>query len=208
MLLFRGRKGEFIRALYVMVLSISVFFFHSSPQAQEKKAADTKHPVVVIKSNMGVIEIELDAEKAPVTVENFLSYVKDAFYDSTVFHRVIPNFMIQGGGFTIDMKRKETKPPIVNEAKNGLKNRRGTITMARTPEINSATCQFFINLVNNNSLNHKNDSPRGYGYAVFGKVTKGMDVVDKIAAVKTGIVGGYRDVPLSPVIIESVRLKE
>ncbi len=196
-----------MRKLYVLILSISMLFFHSSSQAQEKGAADTKHPVVVIKTSMGTIEITLDAEKAPVTVENFLSYVKDSYYDSTIIHRVIPGFMIQTGGVRADMTKKPIKEPIINEATNGLKNNRGTVAMGRTGEINSATSHFFINLVDNYFLNHKNDSQQGYGYAVFGKVTKGMEVVDTIAAVKTGIVKGTRDVPLEPVYIETVRLK-
>jgi len=165
------------------------------------------NPVVVMKTNMGTIELTLDAEKAPITVANFLSYVREAHYDSTIFHRVIPGFMIQGGGYDVNLRRLPTREPIRNEAANGLSNRRGTIAMARTGEIHSATCQFFINQKDNLFLDHKNDTPRGYGYAVFGRVTKGMDVVDKIAGVKTHSVRGMRDVPVKPVVIESVRLK-
>lgn len=167
------------------------------------KPANDKHPVVVIKTNMGTIEMALDAEKAPISVQNFLSYVKTSFYDSTIFHRVIPNFMIQGGGFTVGMTQKPTQPPIKNEAGNGLKNKRGTVAMARTNVINSATCQFFINHVDNEFLDHTDDTAKGFGYAVFGQVTKGMDVVDKIASVATGA----QDVPRQPVVILSVREK-
>jgi cyclophilin family peptidyl-prolyl cis-trans isomerase len=145
-------------------------------------------------------------EKAPVSVENFLSYVRSGFYNGLVFHRVIPGFMIQGGGFDKDINQKETRAPIINEAKNGLSNGRGTIAYARTPVIKSATSQFFINLVNNTSLDYRNDTNAGYGYAVFGKVVQGMEVVDKIAAVKTGSVKGMRDVPVTPIIILEVRI--
>lgn len=161
------------------------------------------HPVIIMKTNMGTIEIMLDAEKAPVTVKNFLSYVNEAYYDSTIFHRVIPNFMVQGGGYMTDMTAKPTRPPIKNEAANGLSNKRGTIAMARTQKVDSATSQFFINHKDNDYLDHKDNTPDRYGYAVFGMVTKGMDVVDSIATVKT-----MRDVPVNPVVIESVRVKE
>ncbi len=167
------------------------------------KPAENKHPVVVINTNMGTIEMTLDAERAPISVKNFMSYVSESFYDGTIFHRVIPNFMIQGGGFTSSMTQKPTKPPIKNEAGNGLKNKRGTVAMARTNVVNSATCQFFINHVDNEFLDHTDETPRGFGYAVFGKVTAGMDVVDKIAAVATGA----QDVPRQPVIILSIREK-
>ncbi len=167
----------------------------------EKSAAK---PVVVMETNMGAIEIALNPEKAPVSCRNFLAYVKEGFYDSTIFHRVIPKFMAQGGGLTLNMAQKTTKPPIKNEAGNGLKNTRGTIAMARTSVINSATSQFFINLVDNAFLDHKDDSPQGFGYAVFGEVTKGMEVVDAIAAIPTS----SQDVPLKPVIILKTTLKK
>ncbi len=153
---------------------------------------------------MGIIELTLDTEKAPISVKNFLSYVEESFYDSTIFHRVIPGFMIQGGGFTTNLSKKATKSPIKNEATNGLLNKRGTITMARTNIIDSATCQFFINLVDNDFLNHKDNTQRGFGYAVFGKVTNGMDVVDKIASVKTSNRGSYQNVPVQDIVIESM----
>lgn len=161
--------------------------------------------MVVLETTHGEIVIELDADKAPVTVENFLAYVDAGHYDGTIFHRVIPKFMIQGGGFTEEMKEKPHRGPIKNEADNGLKNKRGTLAMARTQDINSATAQFFINLVDNAVLDH---GGRDFGYAVFGKVTEGMKVVDKIAAVKTADRGGFEDVPVKPVIIKSARRKD
>jgi peptidyl-prolyl cis-trans isomerase A (cyclophilin A) len=166
-------------------------------------AAD-KNPVVVMETSQGTIKIELDKAKAPVSVENFLAYVNDKFYDGTIYHRVIPTFMIQGGGFDKDMKQKPTKAPIKNEAGNGLKNTRGTIAMARTGVVDSATAQFFINVKDNDFLNHRDDSTQGYGYAVFGKVVEGMDVVDKIKDVKTSSKGGHQDVPVEVVLIKSV----
>jgi peptidyl-prolyl cis-trans isomerase A (cyclophilin A) len=166
--------------------------------------ADDKHPVVVLDTSMGEITIELDPEKAPRTVENFLKYVDDKFYDNLIFHRVIPTFMIQGGGLDAKMNEKEEgkRAPIRNESGNGLSNLRGTIAMARTDDPNSATCQFFINRVDNRRL----DDFRG-GYAVFGKVISGMDVVDKIANVETGFRAGMKDVPVEPVIIKTARRK-
>lgn len=170
--------------------------------------AKKKNPVVVLDTSMGEIHLELNREKAPLTVENFLQYVKDKHYDGTIFHRVIPDFMIQGGGFTPSMDQKKSRSPVKNEANNGLKNERGTIAMARTQVVDSATAQFFVNLKNNEFLNHQDETARGYGYAVFGKVTKGMDVVDKIAGVKTGNRGPHGDVPLEPVVIKSARVQE
>ncbi|HZY09754.1 MAG TPA: peptidylprolyl isomerase [Bacteroidota bacterium] len=163
--------------------------------------------MVVLETSMGKIEVAMFRAEAPKTVENFLSYVRDKFYDSTIFHRVIKNFMIQGGGFTKDLKQKSTKPSIVNEADNGLKNEVGTIAMARTPDPNSATSQFFINVKDNSSLNFKNKTPQGWGYCVFGRVVKGMDVVNKIENVKTGSANGMQDVPVEPVVILTVRQK-
>ena len=170
--------------------------------------APTVNPKVLIKTNMGDITVELNAEKAPKSVENFLQYVKDGFYNGTIFHRVIDNFMIQGGGFTPDLRQKPTRPSIPNEAKNGLSNKRGTIAMARTPDPNSATAQFFINLVDNRNLDYVSDErAETWGYAVFGQVVSGMDVVDKIKAVPTGPKGPFRsDVPTTDVVIEKVEL--
>ena len=153
---------------------------------------------------MGTITLALDDEKAPETVANFVKYAKDGHYDGTIFHRVIDGFMVQGGGFTKDMNQKETREPIRNEAMNGLKNLRGTIAMARTMVVDSATSQFFINLVDNDFLDFQNPTPQGFGYAVFGKVTDGMDVVDRIAKVKTGFVGSYQNVPEVPIVIKKV----
>ena len=158
--------------------------------------------MITIVTNHGDIVIDLFAEAAPISTDNFTQYVSDGFYADTVFHRVIPNFMIQGGGMTADINKKETRAAIKNEAANGEKNLRGTLAMARTGEVDSATAQFFINLSDNSSLDH---SGRNYGYAVFGRVTDGMDVVDKIASVDTGSVQGHQDVPLEPVTIVEVR---
>lgn len=158
---------------------------------------------LLMKTNFGEIKIELDDEKAPITAANFIDYVKSEHFDASIFHRVIPGFMIQGGGFTSEMKEKKSGTPIQNEAKNGLKNSRGTLAMARTSAPHSATAQFFINLKDNDFLNY---SDGNWGYAVFGKVSEGMDVVDSIAKVETGSHGHHDDVPKSPVIIEKVTL--
>ncbi len=163
--------------------------------------------MVIIRTTFGEITLELDADKAPKTVENFLNYARDGFYDGTIFHRVIDNFMIQGGGFDADMQQKETGAEIENEADNGLKNDFGTIAMARTSNPHSATAQFFINVKDNDFLNHSGKNEQGWGYAVFGKVVEGSDVLDKIRAVPTTSHGGHQDVPADPVIIESVTVK-
>lgn len=165
-------------------------------------------PIVKIQTNKGEIVIELNAQDAPVSVKNFLTYVREGFYAQTIFHRVIPNFMIQGGGFTTDMAQKKTRAEIKNEADNGLENLRGTLAMARTQVVDSATSQFFINLVDNAFLNHQGKTPNAYGYAVFGRVTEGMEVVDEIAKIKTGNHGYHQDVPEEPVIIETVSIEE
>ena len=163
---------------------------------------------VIITTNMGKITAELDAEKAPKSVENFLNYVKAGHYDNTVFHRVIDGFMIQGGGFEPGMKQKPTEAPIVNEANNGLKNVNGSIAMARTNDPHSATAQFFINVNDNDFLNHSSPTPQGWGYAVFGKVVDGLDIVEKIKKVKTGSKGFHQDVPADDVIIEKAVIVE
>jgi peptidyl-prolyl cis-trans isomerase A (cyclophilin A) len=167
-------------------------------------AAKPKNPVVVMETDMGKITIELFEKEAPISVKNFLDYVNSGFYNGTIFHRVIDGFMIQGGGFTADMKMKQTSAPIKNEAANGLKNDRGTIAMARTGAPDSATSQFFINVVNNNGLNRP--SPDGHGYAVFGKVIDGLGVVDDIKSVPTGTSKGFRDVPETAVIVKSIKV--
>ena len=160
--------------------------------------------MVTLHTSMGDITLELDAEKAPKTVANFLQYARDGFYDGTIFHRVINNFMIQGGGMTADMAQKETRAPVDNEANNGLKNKTGTVAMARTNDPHSATAQFFINVADNGFLDHTAPTAQGWGYAVFGRVTAGMDVVDKIKAVATGNKGFHQDVPKEAVTIERV----
>ena len=159
---------------------------------------------VTMETSMGTITLELDDAKTPETVANFVRYAKDGHYDGTIFHRVIDGFMIQGGGFTKDMNQKETREPIRNEAMNGLKNLRGTIAMARTMVVDSATSQFFINLVDNAFLDFQNPTPQGFGYAVFGKVVDGMDVVDQIAKVKTGFSGPHQNVPEEAIVIKKV----
>ncbi|NLW83705.1 MAG: peptidyl-prolyl cis-trans isomerase [Phycisphaerae bacterium] len=176
------------------------------PVAVAEGVKPVKSPIVTMTTSMGVITIELDAQKAPITVDNFLAYVDSGFYSGTIFHRVIPSFMIQGGGFTPDMQQKATRPPIKNEAANGLKNLRGTIAMARTNVPDSATSQFFINHRDNPALDYRGPQAQLIGYAVFGKVVSGMDVVDRIAAVQTGQAGPHRDVPVTPIFIESVQV--
>ncbi len=171
-------------------------------------AKGAKHMIVEIKTNMGAFTLELDAEKAPETVANFIQYANDGFYNGTIFHRVIPGFMIQGGGFEPGMNQKETRSNIKNEADNGLKNDKYTIAMARTPDPHSASSQFFINGKNNSFLNFTSPTSQGWGYTVFGKVIAGEDVVDAIEQVGTGSNGGHQDVPINDVIIESVTVKE
>lgn len=162
--------------------------------------------IVILHTNFGDITLELDAAKAPKTVANFVEYAKSGHYNGTIFHRVINNFMIQGGGFDKDMKQKATRAPIANEANNGLKNVNGSIAMARTSDPHSASAQFFINVKDNDFLDFRAENTQGWGYAVFGKVTQGMDIVNKIKVVKTGNRGGHGDVPLEPVVIESVEV--
>ncbi len=164
-----------------------------------------ENPRVILDTSKGQIILELYADKAPETVKNFLAYVDAKYYDGIIFHRVIPNFMIQGGGFTADMKRKTTRSPIKNEADKGIKNDRGTIAMARTGDPHSATAQFFINSKNNDFLNHRGKTQQGWGYAAFGKVVEGMKTVDAISAVKTTSRGPYRDVPAEAVVIQSAK---
>jgi len=165
------------------------------------------NPVAVISTSAGDITIELFKDRAPVSVENFLQYAADRFYEGTIFHRVVPKFMIQGGGFTADMTEKGTRPPIQNEATNGLQNVRGTLAMARTQALRSATSQFFINVADNRfKLDHRGYAPEDFGYAVFGRVLSGMDVVDRIAATPTGRVGPHGDVPVQPIVIKAVKV--
>jgi peptidyl-prolyl cis-trans isomerase A (cyclophilin A) len=189
------------RILSLCALSIFLFSGIAVAAAVDHPA---KNPVVLMETSMGNVKIQLDPQKAPISVKNFLDYVKAGFYNSTIFHRVIPGFMIQGGGFTADIKQKATKAPIRNEGGNGLKNDRGTIAMARTGNPDSATAQFFINVANNDSLNRP--LPDGFGYAVFGKVIEGMNVVDKIVQVPTGFRMGMGDVPETAVVIKSMKV--
>ena len=165
--------------------------------------AETVNPLIQINTSKGVIKLELFADKAPISVDNFLKYVDEGFYADTIFHRVIPGFMIQGGGFTADMTQKPTKAPIKNEASNGISNNRGTIAMARTQAPHSATSQFYINVGHNHSLNYSSGNP---GYAVFGRVTEGMDIVDSIVFSPTTTVGFHQDVPVEPITIQSVEV--
>ena len=205
---FSAYKQE-IDALLISVKNEDVNRWGGKPAVTDEDfinlEAKEKKKVVLIETSMGNIKMELDEAKAPITVKNFLSYVDEKFYDGAIFHRIINNFMIQGGGFTQDMQQKKTKAPVKNEAGNGLKNKRGTIAMARTMVVDSATAQFFINVIDNDFLDHRDETPQGFGYAVFGKVSEGMDVVDKIKAVRTGSKMGSSDVPLEAVVIKSVK---
>ena len=190
----------------------------SPPPAEEPAPAEEKspappaptstgtNPMVEIRTSLGTMKVELYPDKAPKTAENFLQYAREGFYDGTVFHRVISGFMIQGGGFTPDMSEKETRAPIENEASNGLKNVRGSLAMARTGDPHSASSQFFFNTVDNPFLDFQDESVRGWGYAVFGKVVEGLETLDAIKKVSTGSRDGQDDVPLDPVVIESVRI--
>jgi len=198
-------------ALFAAALFSGVFSTaHEAQAMQENKTVKKmeskkmENTEVVFSTNQGDFTIELYADKAPITVKNFLAYVDEGFFSDTIFHRVIPGFMIQGGGFKKDMSQKPTKAPIKNEADNGLRNSRGTLAMARTGVVDSATAQFFINLTDNSFLDH---GVRDFGYAVFGKVVSGMDVVDKIAAVKTATTGGHQNVPVEPVIVTGAKRK-
>jgi cyclophilin family peptidyl-prolyl cis-trans isomerase len=177
-----------------------------APASEATPAPTGTNPMVEMKTSLGTMKIELYPDKAPKTVENFLQYAREGFYDGTVFHRVIEGFMIQGGGFTPDMTEKDTRAPIQNEASNGLKNVRGSLAMARTGDPHSASSQFFINTVDNPFLDFTAETVQGYGYAVFGQVVEGLETLDAIRKVATGSRGGYDDVPSDPVIIESVRV--
>ena len=192
-----------MKQLAGLVMAITVAVAPATGLTQDnstsKQGADMV--TVTMETNKGVITLELDREKAPDSVENFVTYAKSGHYDGTIFHRVIPGFMIQGGGFDSSMKQKETNPPIKNEAANGLKNDKGTVAMARTNVPDSATSQFFINVKDNDFLNHTSPTPQGWGYAVFGKVVEGMDVIETIKGVKTGNAGHHQDVPVDAIEI-------
>ena len=195
-------KG-FAFAAWGRALLAAAFLLAGMAWGTPAQAAD---PAVKLETSMGDIIVRLDARKAPMTVTNFLEYVKAGFYDGTTFHRVIKGFMIQGGGMGPDMKEKPARAPIKNEASNGLKNSKYTIAMARTSEPHSATSQFFINVANNAFLDYKAQTPQGWGYAVFGRVVKGFDVIDRIAKVKTGSSRGFQDVPKEDVVIEKAEI--
>ncbi|AGW14380.1 peptidylprolyl isomerase [Megalodesulfovibrio gigas] len=193
-----------IKALFAAIAAFSLTVILCATDAQSQQGAT----MVTLKTSMGDIVIELNTEKAPKTCANFLQYVKDGHYDGTIFHRVINGFMVQGGGMTSAMKEKPTRKGVQNEADNGLKNDKYTVAMARTQDPHSASAQFFINVESNEFLNHKGKTLQGWGYAVFGKVVQGQDVVDKIKAVKTGSMGFHEDVPVEPVVIESATASE
>jgi cyclophilin family peptidyl-prolyl cis-trans isomerase len=194
-----------ILALLTMpIIQLAAAENQQNPSKKEEPKL-SENPAVVVDTSEGAITIELWPDKAPETVKNFLRYADEGSYDGTIFHRVIDNFMIQGGGFTPDMKPKPTHEPIKNEARADVKNKRGAIAMARTSKIDSATSQFFINVADNEALDHKDDTPRGFGYAVFGRVTSGMDVVDKIRKVRTKTLSPFENVPEKPVIIKSIK---
>lgn len=193
----------FKRTLVAAAALVSLTMFSSSVMVSSAIAAPAATTHVLLTTSEGNIELALDNQKAPVSVKNFVEYVNSGFYNGTTFHRVIPGFMVQGGGFVDEMKQKATNPPIKNEADNGLRNVRGTIAMARTAEKDSATSQFFINVADNAFLDH---GQRDFGYAVFGKVVKGMDVADKISQVQTSNVGPYQNVPSKPIVIKSAKV--
>lgn len=190
-----------LKQITFALVATTTFAVASAKETKEVKKGDTK--MVVLETSLGTIKINLFADKAPKSVENFLKYVDEGYYNGTIFHRVIDGFMIQGGGFTADMSQKSTHAPITNEAANGLKNKRGTLAMARTNVVDSATSQFFINVNDNAFLDHRDKTPNGFGYAVFAEVAEGMDVVDKIKAVATTNKSGHSDVPATPVVIKS-----
>ena len=196
-----------MKSLLGLLLALTVGFAPAAGLATEAQTKGVGMVTVKMETSMGDITLELDGEKAPDTVANFVEYANSGFYDGTIFHRVIENFMIQGGGFDSDMKQKKTREPIKNEAANGLKNDTGTIAMARTNDPNSATAQFFINVKDNGFLNHTAPSGQGWGYAVFGKVTDGMDVVHAIEKVDTTIRSGMQDVPAETVVINKVTVQ-
>lgn len=205
---WRSQIGALLSAGLLACMPLSAAYADTTPTPEEGNPVMSTTPNVKLHTNKGDILIELNAEKAPKTVENFLGYVQEGFYDGTVFHRVIDNFMVQGGGFEAGMKQKTTKSPVENEANNGLTNDKYTLAMARTNDPHSATAQFFINVNDNNFLNFTSPTPNGWGYAVFGKVIEGQDVVDAIKGVKTGNKGFHQDVPVEDVVIEKAEIVE
>ncbi len=205
---------RFIYMMSFLVLSLTACSADNTTSVEATNATQshgdtmTANPQVKIETTLGDITLELDAKNAPVSTENFISYVKEGHYDGTIFHRVIPNFMVQGGGMNPDMSEKASKAPIKNEANNGLKNDKGTVAMARTNDPHSASAQFFINIKDNDFLNFRSEDMQGWGYAVFGKVVDGMDVVDRIEKVQTGDNGFHQDVPQDPIILNKVTVIE
>jgi len=199
---------------HIILCALCLIFYSSfaaadtttKPTNSEETNKEVETTMVTLNTNLGKIELELDAEKAPKTVENFLNYAKEGFYNGTIFHRVIPDFMVQGGGFEPGLQQKPTKGSVVNEANNGLENVVGSIAMARTNDPHSATAQFFINVKDNDFLNFSSETPSGWGYAVFGKVTNGMDVITKMTDAETGNSGMHQNVPVEDIIIESVTI--
>jgi cyclophilin family peptidyl-prolyl cis-trans isomerase len=203
------RRARFLTLVSAVLLAAACSKSEDKPAASTPAATDTKNPVVEMKTNKGTITIELFPDKAPKSVENFTAYADSGFFNGTIFHRVIRDFMIQGGGYTTGLERKETKPPVANEANNGLKNEVGTLAMARTSDPHSATSQFFINVKDNAFLDFKSETPQGWGYTVFGKVTGGMDVVEAIENTATSDRGGaFQNLPQDQVVIESVTVKK
>jgi cyclophilin family peptidyl-prolyl cis-trans isomerase len=190
------------RIIAIMLSGLSIFCATGAIAAEPAIG----NPVILMETSLGNVKLELFAKEAPTSVKNFLSYVRSGFYDGIIFHRVIPGFMVQGGGFTPDLMQKQTGAPIKNEADNGLKNQTGTLAMARTAVVDSATAQFFINVADNVFLNHRDKTPQGCGYAVFGKVVEGMEVVNRIAAVRTGTRDGFQNVPKTSVVIKSMKV--
>jgi peptidyl-prolyl cis-trans isomerase B (cyclophilin B) len=199
------KSTKYVTICTLFAVLFSIWGVNALAQDEEEM---TQVDTVRIKTNKGDIVVKLDTEKAPITTENFIEYVKAGQYDGTIFHRVIPGFMIQGGGFDQDFNQKATRDPIKNEAANGLKNKRGTIAMARTSDPDSASAQWFINLKDNDFLNYSAPTQQGYGYAVFGEVIEGMNVVDNISAVETGNYQGHQDVPVEQLVIESITIEQ
>jgi cyclophilin family peptidyl-prolyl cis-trans isomerase len=192
---------------WLVFLTVVLLQATPAPQTSSPQPA-AGNPLVVVETSMGSFTIELFKDQAPVSTQNFLQYIKDGFYPGTIFHRVVSGYVIQGGGFTEDLTEKRTRPPIQNEATNGISNRRGTVAMARTRLLRSATSQFYVNVADNRSLDHTGYSPDEFGYAVFGRVIEGMDVVDRIAVVPTTERGGMPNVPVTPVFIKGVTVKQ
>lgn len=202
------RRDVYMLICFLIVSCLTTTLHGADETVETNKTEEMSakgNPMVLIKTGMGDIKVELNPEKAPITVKNFLEYVDAGFYNDTIFHRIIQTFMVQGGGFTEDMQQKPVRAPIKNEADNGLKNERGTIAMARTFVVDSATAQFFINVVDNAFLDHKDKTDQGFGYCVFAKITEGLDTVDKIKAVKTGRKGGHGDVPID--VVKMIEVK-